>query len=1059
MTHQTIFATKDIKKRLHNFLSENIKSRNKKIEHIRSWQKNIDSGKIIEQKEEELQSRFLQTFFGSILEYDSENEKEWNLIEEAKTNFDASKSDGALGFFSINENKKIQKDIRVVIELKNARTPLDKPQNRKDFKGSPIEQAFMYAHKIGENCKWIIVSNFLEIRLYQANDINKYESFEISSLTIDEEFNRFYYLLSKGQLFLQKQNSVIEQILENRIEQEKEISEKFYAHYKTLRELFVSHLITHNKEVSHLELINFAQTIIDRIVFISVVKDYQLVKHNILPELEEVSEKIWTNDNNELWRQLKHLFVAMNKGMLPRLHKFNGGLFKNNPTINSLIIKDYFLSKLLELSNYDFESDLNINILGHIFEQSISDIEELKKGISEKQISEQAENIDNLVENKITEVINERKKHGIFYTPEYITGYIIENTVGKWLNEKKQAIGINDIQELATMPAEKTRQLKLWDEYKKVLSSITIIDPACGSGAFLSQAFDYLVDEWKIIIDITQKLNDFLPKSKKNGALNLDTNGLPNELQEWKIKKYIVSNNIFGVDLNSESVEITKLGLWLKTATKKDNLANLEGNIKCGNSLIDNIKIAKEKTFDWNNEFKEILENGGFDVIVGNPPYGVDFNETEKKYFDKFDSLTPDYEIYYFFITKGLKLLQKNGLLSYIIPNTFMSNHFAEKYRQNIIDNYQVTALSDLSELDIFKDANVRNCIVSIRNSQTEESTKFSIYTRDEEKINTDKYLEKKQLETEIGNWLTLFTLSEKMSEVIKKIRTVKLSIGDICEVSQGLIPYDKYRGHDKYTIQNRVWHSETQKDETYKKELRGGDIRKYSLIWNGNTWISYGNWLAAPREQKFFTESRILIREIAERTLFATYTNKEYYNTPSIINVIQSDKNYSLKFILAILNSKLMGWYHYNTSPKAKKGLFPKILVRDVRKIPIPEVSKIEQNKIAEKVDTIINLYQQLNTAKESFSALMESDLKIKKLRKQLYEWQNLEWNDFSNELDKNKAKWNIVKKKEWHTFFINEKKIIIEIISKINKIDKNIEQDISKFYNLSKNCIDAIN
>ena len=172
------------------------------------------------------------------------------------------------------------------------------------------------------------------------------------------------------------------------------------------------------------------------------------------------------------------------------------------------------------------------------------------------------------------------------------------------MNDKKEEIGINKIQELATTTKEKKEQFELLEKYKTILNSITILDPACGSGAFLTQAFDFLVKEWKIIIDVTQKLNDFLPETKVNGALNLETNTLPDDLQIWKIKKQIIKNNIFGVDLNSESVEITKLGLWLKTANRKDNLANLEENIKCGNSLISNIQIAKDKAFDWNKEFK-----------------------------------------------------------------------------------------------------------------------------------------------------------------------------------------------------------------------------------------------------------------------------------------------------------------------------------------------------------------------------------------------------------------------------------------------------------------------
>lgn len=172
-------------------------------------------------------------------------------------------------------------------------------------------------------------------------------------------------------------------------------------------------------------------------------------------------------------------------------------------------------------------------------------------------------------------------------------------------------------------------------------------------------------------------------------------------------------------------------------------------------------------------------------------------------------------------------------------------------------------------------------------------------------------------------------------------------------EISQGLIPYDKYRGHTPEQIKNRVWNANYQKDNTYRKELRGRDIERYSLKWNGEDWISYGTWLAAPRRAEFFNSPRILIREITNPRILATFTDEEYYNTPSIINCIESRKD--IYFLLGVINSKLISFYHNIVSPKAAKGLFPKILVKDIRNLPINISNEKIVMKISEKVQLLI--------------------------------------------------------------------------------------------------------
>ena len=215
--------------------------------------------------------------------------------------------------------------------------------------------------------------------------------------------------------------------------------------------------------------------------------------------------------------------------------------------------------------------------------------------------------------------------------------------------------------------------------------------------------------------------------------------------------------------------------------------------------------------------------------------------------------------------------------------------------------------------------------------------------------------------QNEIIDWETWDFQIIKYKALLDKVKENTFFLDEILEVSQGLIPYDKYRGHNEHTIKNRIWHAESKKDKTYKKELRGGDVKRYSLIWNGKNWISYGTWLAAPRKPEYFKNPRILIREITDGEINAAFTKEEYYNNPSIINCISRENNlYSLYFILGIINSRLLAKYHSITSPKAKKGLFPKILVNDVRKLPVPVLDlSIKADKT--KHESIVSLVNQM--------------------------------------------------------------------------------------------------
>jgi hypothetical protein len=441
-----------------------------------------------------------------------------------------------------------------------------------------------------------------------------------------------------------------------------------------------------------------------------------------------------------------------------------------------------------------------------------------------------------------------------------------------------------------------------------------------------------------------------------------------------------------------------------------------------------------------------------FDVIVGNPPYGSHLDEKSKEYLHKIYPNVPDYEIYMYFLRKGLDLLNENGILSYIFPNTFLSINNGIELRKWILDNFDILRITDLSNDKTFEDASVRTCIFTVRKSKKENNiTEFWEIIPNEKKFQKKSEFSREFLKENVSNWLTLFSYSKENQEIIDKMKNGQ-KVADICEVSQGYIPYDKYRGHDEFTIKNRIWHADNKKDETYRRELKGGDVEKYSVKWNGGLWISYGNWLAAPRRQDFFINPRILVREIADENLFCAYSEEEFYNTPSIINIIHPENNkVVLKFILGVLNTKLMGWYHQNTSPKAKKGLFPKILVNDVRNLPIPKATTEQQTQIAELVDQIMVLKTNSQNLANSFLKLVIAKYKPSTISTKLKHWHKLEIADFLDELKKQKAViGGLSQEAELMAYFDEQKAKVLELEKGVERVDGEIEGLIRGLYGI---------
>ena len=1017
----------------HNF-SERRKALNK-------WINNLENGILDKSKEEEFQGEFLYDIFTTVLRAvnKSDGKNEWNLERETKTKLDGQKADGVLGFFDTDGKK----DVRAVIELKGAKVSLDVRQKRVGDTRSPVEQAFGYAPKYGSSCQWVIVSNYKEIRLYRQTEMNEYQVFFLEDLKDDLEFKKFIYVLSFYSLVgTEKKKAKTIELSEEYQKNQAEIEKKFYNEYKAIRLHIFENMRKNNPAVNENTIIEKVQKLLDRFLFICFCEDKGLLPNEIFYKTLEKGKNF-----GDVFEVFKMLCNWINLGN-PRenISHFNGGLFKNDDVLESLYVDNEVFEEMKKISEYDFDSELNENILGHIFEQSISDIEDLKKELNGEEFDKKK---------------GKRKKDGIFYTPKYITKYIVENSIKNWLDDKRKELGEDKLPELSEADFEikysskksderiysknYKKHIEFWTKYREAVKNIKVVDPACGSGAFLITAFEYL-------LNYNNYLDDKIFDLTGTKDLFSDTT------------KEILQNNIFGVDLNKESVEITKLSLWLKTANKNKTLATLENNIKCGNSLIDDVEIAGELAFNWEKEFSQVFKNGGFDVVVGNPPYVFardNFSEIEKNYYIK-NYVSSNYQIntYILFMEKSFKLLKNKGYASMIVPNSWLMMYSGKGIREYILENIKLLEIVNLAGHS-FENVNVETVIYFGYKEKGEFVTRV-LLNKGKEFI----YSHSKNSISFINEEEKLFKVfsDEYSEEINKKIFKNSIALDEIVEIKAGLQAYEKGKGIPKQTeedVKNRPYDYTYKFDEETYKYLEGNNVGRYSINWSGQ-YLKYGENLAAPRSVELFNGKKIIIREITgafPKNIISTYTEEFYLYNRSNIGIIEKEgKKIDLKYILVVLNSTLISYYFMKNTAKSVRKLFPKIILNDLRKFPFKEISLQEQQHFIEKADKMLFLNKNLQEISQKFQRMIMRELGLEKISTKLQNWYLLNFDEFIKELSKVKVKLSLSQKADWEDYFIAEKSKAETLNNEITKTDKEIDGMVYELYGLSEEEVKVV-
>jgi type I restriction-modification system DNA methylase subunit len=728
-----------------------------------------------------------------------------------------------------------------------------------------------------------------------------------------------------------------------------------------------------NKSLNEEEL-NFAvQQTIDRIIFLRIAEDRGVEPYGNLKNAVNHGDYY-----KNLIRNFKEADVKYNSGLFDfKKDRITENLIIDNKVTKSIINELYY-----PICPYEF-SVLSVEILGSAYEQFLGKVIRITEGHRAK----------------IEEKPEVRKAGGVYYTPQYVVDYIVKNTIGKQIENKT--------------PRE--------------ISNFKIVDPACGSGSFLLGAYQFLLDYH---IDYYSKYSKPL-KRKKDNPLTPCGGLTTNE------KKRILLNNIYGVDLDTNAVEVTKLSLLLKCLEGETEasiyqqlrmfheriLPDLDNNIKCGNSLVDTDFYAagldseiekKVKPFNWqkafpevykikrsieNNDFKKQFQKvknlkedtddlldkyivkephpnyflkGGFDVVIGNPPYGAMLTKEVDDYLRrKYNTANYQLDTYSLFIERAGNLLATKGFLGFIIPSAWVASTYDYKLRkylaeENRIENFVITPKQT------FKDASVETCIIVLSNNSPAKRIEIERWDKKEK---TSYSLNIKDIKSENAYVFPVYSDSNA-NKIVQKIRNQKYVLNDFADVIWGVKIYENGKGRPPQKgveSKTKVFHCSTKASKTHRPLLGGSEVVRYNLKWKGG-FINYGEWLAAPRQPHWFTGERILVREVtANGIIQATLVEDDFVFSNSVDGIKLKSKDIEIKYLLGIINSKLISFYHSNTSANAFKGAFPKVLLHDLRELPIPKADGKSQDEIKNSVTQLLNLYKEkaLSTIETQLSFL----------------------------------------------------------------------------------------
>lgn len=1007
-----------------------------KLDIVRTWHQDYHHGSLKGDKETSREQQYNQDFFMKILGYKEKPASPYTFEPKATT----LKKQLPDALISFTDTVAEIENISAVVELKGASIELDKPQ-RRDGNMSPVQQAFKYKSQY-RSCPFVIVSNFFEFRLYNDHQLD-FEVWTLDDLVDPADdyrkFKTFYGLLRRERLTVAVGKSPTELLLsEFRVEQDA-IGKEFYAKYKDARLELLRDIYRRNEDVrSDFDVaIQKGQKIIDRLVFAFFAEDKGLLPENILLGVQKDAAN---SSVASLWDMLKTLFAAIDSGSdkLGIPVGYNGGLFAYDAELNAMSVGDDALTTVLTLGGYDFDEDLSVNILGHIFEQSISDLEEIRRKVDDKNIPDA---LDDLRAKS-----SKRKSDGVFYTPDYIVRYIVDSTLGDYLRSVEADLRAK--YKLATKRTEGTyedAEAIVYREYQLALQTVHVLDPACGSGAFLVYALDYLLAENKRVASILES----------NNTMDTFTASV---FSDESIIDLVLRQNIFGVDINDESVEITKLSLWLKTARPGQKLTALDANIKCGNSLISSDLVDPKKSFSFHKAFRKAFEGGGFNVVVGNPPYVSALEMSRSMPIEQRNYLKRNYEtsvgavdLYIYFFELGIKLLRAGGKLGYISPNRYLSASYGAKLREWLVQGVHLKTLIDYSDKAVFEDASTYPVITILDNTKPAEDEAYEVEAgridEDTRQPVVDKY--PSALLSTLDQNILGFLLNDRIDI------TLKVFEKDVPLERAGKINATSTAGEAD------VYSSHINVDGVGQKIINTGTIDPYMSLWGLRRFKDKGVDYIEPYlnvahndvsdgRRRLYKSKKIIIAKIGlmcEAFLDAT---GDYASINT--NCIHSfSKDFLPEYVQAWLSSSLYNYvFECLFDGLRMNGGYLLYSAPNLRNTPIPKIDVEEQKQVGTWATSLQQKRQEQIALEDKFKRFVmdEAGVGITAWPRKLTKWWELDFFDFVKAL---KYAGSPRQKEGLSEYFEEYKADVSGLVTEVNALAASIDKRFFELHELT--------
>ena len=1023
-----------------------------------AWADMIRSGRVYALKETALHGQFAAKIIEGVLGYQGPAGGADYTVSTEQAILQGS-VDLALGRFGGKTP-----EILAPFELKGAKTKdLDAimPGRNK----TPVQQAWEYAMN-ARGVKWVLVSNMIELRLYGFGEgTTAYETFQLDRLTDPDEYARFMLLLSADSLLSGRTLDLLKQ---SRAE-DRDITDSLYQDYKALRLKLIGAVQAADPSIAPLDSIAVAQKILDRVLFIAFAEDTGLLPGTTL------SQAFVTRDPynpRPVWDNFRGLFNAIDKGSdALKIPRYNGGLFRQDDTINALTLPDDVCEGFKTLGDYDFASEVSVTVLGHIFEQSIADVERLQAQARGEETEDE----------KATGTSGRRKRDGVVYTPDYIARFIVAETLGAHIEEaftdilRTHAKAGADLSDYAAIPwRKKSAELEAWQAYRDRLKTLRIVDPACGSGVFLIMAFDFLKAE-------LSRVNDKIAALQGQGQHIQDLLDPDSE---------ILTNNLFGVDVNSESIEIAKLSLWIKTARRGKVLDSLSGNLRVGDSLIEDSNFAYlDHAFTWETAFPSVFAEGGFDVVLGNPPYvRMEFLKAMKPYLEKrYEVVSDRADLYCYFFERGLRLLKPGGRLGFISSNTFFKTGSGRPLRGYLLREATIESVVDFGDLQIFEGVTTYPAILTMKRGAAPKGHDLRFWRVDTlPEVNFQATWEKAagpypQAALGAGSW----ELENPALRALRdKIRTGRKTLKEV----YGSPLYGIKTGlNGAFVIDNatkeRLCAQDPRSAELLKPFLEGKDLKRWRAeprsLWliyipqrrvNIDDYPAIRDWLlpfkaalearatkqewfelqqAQEAYSPFFQPPKIAYGHFQDQPIYSMETTGAYSN----------NKTYFIPNggwdLLAVLNSKVI-WFDFCSRTTAVRGGWREATAQHIEPLPMPSIAdtaKSELGQLAEKASKAAQERLTLQTALMRRIPDLCPPGRDPKLTTRLQEWWTLpDFAAFRAEVKKVfKADIPLAERSSWEDWITRDRAEIARLSAEIAQAEAKIDSIVYGLFDLT--------